>query len=349
MVEICTWDEVFTKYTKKENISLVILYWYLFNKPDHQKNIATVMGNLREKDEFKEIIPSYLAYPNNIGSCLRKMEEHNLVGIEKIKNRKRIYQALSFFYLDPFCLKTPESIKVDIRTHHEEYINYVKGFNKQKAGWIDSEKSRFVGDTYWPFQAFSFRKDNSVIPAQKIFQYYSPEPEEFMKWISYEKIDYVVLYELIRDCFSDISTLCGSRKAWIDEEDNFWNLMEEDDIEGADYLKNDFLAEYIGPVKMLQWKKAGDIIDHMTVELIYRYGVVDWFGSDLKEKLLYLETFDTEERFVGDYLETTERECWDILRSHASTMKYCVDKQLKLYQHIKRGNISFNRETLMFE
>jgi len=51
-----------------------------------------------------------------------------------------------------------------------------------------------------------------------------------------------------------------------------------------------------------------------------------------------------EEFFVDE-----EKRCWDILTGHAGRVAYYVKKQLKLYRQIKRGNISFNEETLKFE
>lgn len=74
MVEICTWNEVTSK-------NYVILYWYLFNKPNYQRMIAEDIRELKKSEEFKEYIPSTLIYENNITRCLREMEESNLIAI----------------------------------------------------------------------------------------------------------------------------------------------------------------------------------------------------------------------------------------------------------------------------
>jgi hypothetical protein len=50
-----------------------------------------------------------------------------------------------------------------------------------------------------------------------------------------------------------------------------------------------------------------------------------------------------------DEVNPIEKRCWDILRFHASNARATVGDQLRLYQHIKRENILFNKETLLFE
>jgi hypothetical protein len=348
MAEICTWDQVFTSK------NYVILYWYLFNKPSYQRMIAKDMEELKKSEEFKEYIPPTLIYENNITTYLRDMEESNLIAVRNIEGRKHFYQALSFFYLDPFCIKTPESKKKFIKDHFKEYSEYLINMNIEKSDQFDERaKTIMWRDIWesWSSQAFKFnRKNNSVIPAQKVFQEYSSEPKEFMKMISHSNVDYITLFELIEECFNEICGLCRLQSAWVDEKPNYWEAFEMDDFEEAKSIKNGFATENISDFKMLNQTKLYNDLVQNTPTLIEQYHIDDWINGQMQELLFELdELFSAEWGYYFDEVGPMEKKCWDILWGHASNARATVRDQLRLYQHIIRGNIQFNKETLSFE
>lgn len=196
--KICPWSDVFTTYKKTENKIFVILYWYLFNRPDYQRAIAKAI----EKN-FRDF-PKSTADSQLIGGYLAKMERFNLISRIDIENRKlfgiadthrrRIYyQALSFLYLDPFCIKTPHSQGKYIADHLKEYREYVKQLG------VDEKMDLMY--------AFNRSIDLSVVPLQKIFQKFSPEPEEFLMKIVENGMDFMTLYRLILESMRDTLNL----------------------------------------------------------------------------------------------------------------------------------------------
>jgi hypothetical protein len=352
MEKICTWDQVFTTR------NFVILYWYLFNKPNYQSGIAEDMRNLKKSEEFEKYIPSSLTYESNITNYLRKMEKHNLIGRINTEKKPYYFQALSFFYLDPFCIKTPNSRKKDIKTHFQEYSNHINELNFNRLGLLQ-KIGEFIGEDIISQLGFRLNrkgnlllshlsfvsngKNNSIIPTQRIFQQYSCGPKEFMKKLSNEKIDYILLYELINLSFKQIHDLCNFRATWIDHEIDYWELIEMEEYEEASDIKNEFFADTGFPgLDMLDWKETKRLLDFNTLELIEQYDVCDWFGSRMEELLFELNEIFSAERYYYDDVHPIEKECWDILMRHVNNAKYIVEKQLKLYQQIERGNISLD-------
>jgi hypothetical protein len=349
MVEVCTWDKAFTSKTH------IVLYWYLFNRPDYQLHIAKEFADLRRNsDEFKGSIPVSLTYESNITNYLREMEEYNLVGIRSVEGRKHYYQALSFFYLDPFCIRTPKSKKKYINDHFEEYkeclrklgLNFVKLGNKMEEITGEDIFSYIlfrmdlndkVETTYLPF--FCNRRDSSVIPAQRIFQEYSCDLEEFMRRISHGKIDYIMLYELVRESFKQIHHLCNGRAAWIDCEEDYLEAMESGEPKKITDMIYEFMAdEGLPGLNMLDFGRFKKMLDTGTLRLIDQYGVADWFGRDIVHLLDELRN----ELHSWEDIQTIEKECWNVLLNHIGNARQTVETQLRLYQQIQRGNASLS-------
>jgi hypothetical protein len=349
MVEVCTWDKAFTSKAH------IVLYWYLFNRPDYQLHIAEEFADLRRNsDEFKESIPRSLTCQNNITRYLREMEECNLVGIRNVEGRKHYYQALSFFYLDPFCIKTPRSKKKYVNDHFEEYSEYLRDLNIELPYPLRGKARTIMRkEEFWEWSRLAFKymgKNNSIIPAQKIFQEYSQEPSEFMEMISYPHVDFISLYGLIEHCFKEIHDLLEFRSAWIDEHEHYLEAIEMEDFEEAKNIEGEFFFSCAPDYRMLAWNKATGILDQDTPSLIERYHVDDWFGKQLDRPLSELcGMLDNEDGYYFDEVNPVEKQCWNVLESHLSSACGTVGDQLGLYQHIKEANILFNRETLLFE
>lgn len=204
---------------------------------------------------------------------------------------------------------------------------------------------------FWPDLTFKFnRKDNSVIPAQRVFQEYSREPKEFMRMISHSHVDYITLFELIEECFHEIYYLCRLQSAWVDEKPNYWEAIEMDDFEEVESIKSEFATENISDFKMLNQTKLYNDLSQNTLRLIEQYHIDDWINGEMQELLFELdELFSAKGGYYFDEVGRMEKRCWDILESHASRALATVRDQLRLYQHIKRGNVQFNKEKLLFE
>lgn len=369
MVEVCTWDEVFSTYKKKANKNFVILYWYLFNKPDYQKNIADEMKRLIKLDEFKKNIPPSLTTQKNITKYFREMEERNLIGIKKTEDRKHYYQALSFFYIDPFCVKTPESNRRVIKSHYEEYSNNVNELKLETTN--SSERGFFCRSDgtlltlmklrpfyRFPYLSFQSGKDNSVIPAQRIFQYYSRKPEEFMKMVSMRNVNHITLYELIKEGVKDVISLCDYRCGWIDvlpeytEASDIEELQEmarqsydedeydESEPSDSEMILMDFKAEMGFPSRLLNMSQVGSVLDEKTIDLIRDYNIKDWFG--------WSEGGEPPEEDFLRKKGITEKDCWNIVRNHAEEALYAIKTNLRLYREINNGNIHFDKKALVF-
>lgn len=196
MDEITTWDIVFRKSGKTPNLIFLLLYWYLFNKSDFQTNVAKQFEKLAELEEFHDVIPRSLTTASNVTKYLIEMEKYNLVGIKKVENKRIYYQALSFFYTDPFCIKTPHLRGKETRDHYEEYRKIIQDLHIDQHPYWDEE-----GD----FFPFNVKVDTSVVPAQEIVPYYFPDPKEFMApFASVQKKNYLALYRLILTIYEDM-------------------------------------------------------------------------------------------------------------------------------------------------
>ena len=189
MNDICTWDEVFTRKKKDPNLTFLLLYWYLFNVSDFQGNIVEKMGDLKKLEEFN-IIPNTLTEKSNITKYIGEMERYNLIGIKKKEGKRKYYQALSFFYLDPFCIKTPNSRGKTIEEHYKEYRSRIIKFGINR--FSDELK-------------FNINRNNAVIPAQEIIKDLSSDLNKLMKFITHRKSDYLTLYDLIVLTFRDLN------------------------------------------------------------------------------------------------------------------------------------------------
>ncbi|MGD2248796.1 MAG: hypothetical protein PVF58_10365 [Candidatus Methanofastidiosia archaeon] len=312
MVEICPWNEVFTKYSESVNESLIILYWYLFNNPSYQRRIAEDMYELRESEEFKEKIPSYIAYENNIGNCIQKMEEHNLIGIERIENRKNIYQALSFFYLDPFCIKTPNSVKGDIESHYQEYKqNLLRDGTKIDSDW--REYSEYI---------FNEQLNTSVMPAQKLIQQFSHSTKQFMKYLfSKNNRNYLCLYELIRSTFFKFEA--------FDREG--WNMLHDCNIlEIEEIIRKSGISEFHN-------QEFNETTDYMALERIwYEAGLEYGPNKSPTEKELQ------KTRWLEICLNNLINHVWEINEN----LELFI---IPIYRQLELNQLYFNGETLQFE
>lgn len=305
--------------------------------------------------EFKEYIPASLTRERTINKYVGEMEETNLIGIRNIEGRKHFYQALSFFYLDPFCIKTPESKKKFIKDHFEEYIrnlkklslNHLKLIYKMEEITGEDINSRILYRIAFDFQSLECTylpfirngRNNSVIPAQRIFQEYSCDSKEFMRRIFYENVDYMMLYELIKESFRQIHDLCKYRAAWIDYEIDHYELIESERFEEAIDMEHEFMAEKAFPaLNMLDYNKTEKILDVSTLRLINQYNVTDWFGRDITGLLLKLR----DERYYWEQIQLIEKKCWKVLSNHVNNAEQTIETQLRLYQQIQRQNTSLN-------
>lgn len=188
MVNYCTWDRIFKR--KRGSIKMfVLLYWYLFNKVDYQAGILKNFENLKQNEKKFEILPKSLDRVQKTSDYIHRMEKSNLIGRDETykkdeKKHKNIQylQALSFFYLDPFCIRTPNMKGENIEAHYREYEKNMKILKRPCLSY-------------------------PVEPMQKIFQEYSTEPEEFMNRILNMKWDYITLYELLQICYFNLYVL----------------------------------------------------------------------------------------------------------------------------------------------
>lgn len=190
MKSVCTWDEVFTRKKKTPNLIFLILYWYLFNKPDFQSGIAKSLGKLKNEDEFK-IIPDSITTERNITAYIHEMEKYNLVGIREVRGRRDYYQALPFFYLDSFCIETPKLRANTIEEHYAEYESRMLQLG------IDCCSDDCM--------EFNVNTRNTVIPAQDIIKELSSDLDKLLKHIFRRKIDHLTLYDSIVLTFRDLS------------------------------------------------------------------------------------------------------------------------------------------------
>jgi hypothetical protein len=283
------------------------------------------------------------------------MEETNLIGLRNVEGRKHFYQALSFFYLDPFCIKTPKSKKKSIKVHFREYIDNLRKLRLDNFKLINKIENitgedinsrilyriapdlKSIDASYLPF--IYNGRDNSIIPAQKIFQGYSCDSNEFMKNVFYKNIDYKMLYELIKESFRQIHDLCRYRAAWIDYEMDYYELVENKEFKEAIVMKNEFMAEKCFPaLNMLDYGKIAKILDISTLRLIDQYSVTDWFGRDITRLLSKL----LGERYSRNNIQLIEKKCWKVLLDHMENVKKTIETQLRLYQQIQRQNTSLN-------
>lgn len=207
MIEVTPWDEVFTEYKGTKKGIFTILYWYLFNKPDYLTNIASEMKKMEKSGAF-ENFPKVITHKNTIGKPLHEMEEYNLIGRcgpddlrkydlieEKIGKTRRVYfQALSFFYIDFFCIKTPNSVKKQIEDHYEEYKGHIG----------DSKIAKYPYRTVFSFDS---PRNAPILPVQEIVQGCSSRPEKFMKVISRGERDHIRLYELLIKTFEELESI----------------------------------------------------------------------------------------------------------------------------------------------
>jgi len=207
MIEVTPWDKVFTEYKGTKKGIFTILYWYLFNKPDYLTNIASEMKKMEKSGAF-ENFPKVITRKNTIGKSLHEMEEYNLIGRcgpddlrkydlieEKIGKTRRVYfQTLSFFYIDLFCIKTPNSVKKQIEDHYEEYKGHIE----------DSKIAKYPYRTVFSFDS---PRNAPILPVQKIVQECSSRPEKFMKVISRGERNHIRLYELLIKTFEELESI----------------------------------------------------------------------------------------------------------------------------------------------
>lgn len=241
MDNICTWDEVFTRKKQAPNLIFLILYWYLFNKPDYQSNIADKLEKLKEKKEFKDI-PDSITKARTITKYIHEMEEYNLIGIKETKRRRDYYQALSFPYIDPFCIKTPKLKASTINEHYEEY--------KKQIMELGIAKYKKFSDV----SSFCASRNNAVIPAQEIFKDFSLNPNTFLRFFFQGKRNYFALNDLIRECFSSLDYLIYYY-----------------------YEKNKKKIQETSEIQFIDIKKASKIFNYDIPDLIKKYHFIEWY------------------------------------------------------------------------
>lgn len=290
MVEIYTWDEVFRRKKGSPNLIFLTLYWYLFNKIGCQTQIVEDMRKLKEMKEFKDI-PASVCEERNVTRYIRKMEEYNLISIREIKNRRFYYQALSFFYIDRFCIKLPKLRgRSELGTFKEHYREYKKYVGKLKIS-LDSDEA---------FLSFNTQRDNSVVPAQELVATYSSEPREFMKHLFLRrKRDYINLYFLILKTFEElwgIIEFCYSSKKEITSD---FSILSTRKI-----LETDFDTSFlVKKSRYLRWSPEenrkvngkilrshlGHVISHMSNYVVPRYESLELGYSSFNKETLEFE------------------------------------------------------------
>lgn len=243
MNSVCTWDEVFTRKKKKPNMIFLILYWYLFNRSDYESNIVTEMRRLKKLKEFKDI-PSSITEKSNITTYIGDMERYNLVGIKKKEGKRKYYQALSFFYMDPFCVKTPELRGKTIEEHYEEYKKCIIELGLDKRPDFDTSRN------------------NAVIPAQEVVHDFSSDVEKFMMLFFQKKGNIIIFYDLIREAFSDLDTIL-----YAYEKDRTENL----DLAVLDAHKAQKIFDYDKPSLLtryhfVQWSNGSESKHEISVD-----------------------------------------------------------------------------------
>lgn len=325
MVEICTWDEVFTKYREKESEIFVALYWYLFNKPDYQTNIARVMKKLREEKGFDDL-PKSITDSKLIGKYLHEMEEYNLIARIGTDRKPYIFQALHFLYSDIFCIKTPNSRGKDILAHYDEYER-----NLEQIPYIAEERRSLREDLNytWKFPenvklaeygcvdrisliSFGTVKPCILVPLQKIFQDFSLQPEEFTEYISPGRKDLMLLYSLIEKCFLQVRRLLSLHV-----------LMEEE-------RRISFRDTIAMVYDMLDREKISRIFTLSKSSIVEKYGLL--IGFDMSGHGL-----------------STEKGRWSAFMNDIFWVENAVRNQRELYSKVLRNQLRFNRERLHFE
>ncbi len=262
MAEYCTWADVFSS-KKGENEMFIILYWYLFNKPDCQVGILKTMDKLQRLRHFKNLPESLISKDSRrqgINKYIQHMEEYNLIGridynsrkllgIEDTSKRRIYFQALQFFYFDPFCVKTPRSRGKDVLSHFKEYEEYTKNSRVSKA--FESVLFWTRMDWFWTFKGLKHCLVNEI---QRVVQVYAPKPETFMSRIFPGKRDYLLLYELILKSFLDVEKLRNIENETEEEgvsveseQEHFNSRLNEVNLEMLDkdkVLKDSFYHKY---------------------------------------------------------------------------------------------------------
>jgi len=320
MICVCPWSDIFSRPKGKP---YALLYWYLFNKSDYQSSIADKLRKLKKLEIFEDV-PSSITHERHIGSYLHEMEEYNLIGRINTDKKPYYFQALSFFYLDPFCIKTPKAKEKDIEAHYVEYSNCVGELELSSLEILE----------YLPLFAFNLnKKNNSVLPAQRIVQYYSSDPMKFMNKLLHRRMDHISLYELIKASLRDVSYLFHSYMMKEHQED-FYEMVEDFGFPQTEFYPYSFFDSFA----VLDKEKAVKMPENSRIELIKQYDIAKWFGWD---------------KLIAEYRENEEELPWFLwwnnLTDHVTRVREYVDAQLNLYQKIERGYFLFNKKTLKFE
>lgn len=352
------WNEVFKTYKKAGTKIKVLLYWSLFNKPNYQGGIADKMGKIQTA------LPSTVTDARAIGQALKEMEECNLIsrineneiglfGIKDSRENIKYFQALSFFYLDPFCIKTPKSKGKVIEDHYEEYINYIK--ERIPAPLLNYRQIYSFPDSsldseYFPMPFFAFdslNKNCSVIPAQRIVQYYSSTSEKFMKAIISHGMNFLSLFELIKKSFEEALRIVKFYSSDLNEQFKLIDEFQEPDsflILSPEKVISDI-------TKILKIRNTSDVaefrrsLQSIRFEVIQEYNILEWFGRDK----IFPRDGKGKPQYAGIYSDLKLNHHWDFLESHIFNVIKWVEKQLELYREVTEQELTFNDESLRFE
>jgi hypothetical protein len=211
MVEVIPWNMVFNLRNTEETKILFLLYWYFFNTPDYPTHLIDEVKTLEKKYD----VPEGICHEGSISKYLKKMEEYNLISrvdydersliwIEDTRKSPTYYQALPFFYLDPFCITTPQSIGGNIEAHFQEYKKKI-----EKLQLISKNSYKFI---------FNPHKNNTVLPAQILVQELSKEPREVLKYaLKFDDkiIHCLTLYTLIRDSYLELKEAVSIAREYL--------------------------------------------------------------------------------------------------------------------------------------
>ena len=357
MIEVIPWNMIFNLQNAEETKILFLLYWYFFNNPDYPAHVFDEMKTLEEKNEM----PEMLCHEGAINKYLRKMEEYNLISrvdygeralvwIEDTRKSPIYYQALPFFYIDPFCITTPHSVGKNIEAHFQEYKKKI-----EKLQLMYKNSYKFI---------FNPHQNNSILPAQILLQEFSKDPSEVLEYalqFNDKIIHCLTLYTLIRDSYLELKEAVSIAHEYL--------MLREDESISPDAASSKVLFKILGREKVLETIKKYDENSFLQRSNIHiyeqeRYLECKKILQDCVESISNLKRVSQSsesEQYIRDQclqlIANYEKEIlnyrdhlWKIIDEHVEHLISNILNEINpLYIDVVLGYKKFNPRTFTFE
>lgn len=362
MFDVLPWNMIFNRKNTEETKILFLLYWYLFNHSDypaHLLNEITLLENLCD-------LPEPLHQEGSITTYLHKMEEFNLISRVSYDERSQIfipdtrknpvyYQALPFFYLDPFCITTPHAVGGTIKDHVQEYSEKIK-----RLRLISKNKKQ--NNSEYSF-IFNPHKNNTLLPAHLLIQAFSKPPPEVITYalqFSDNIVHCLTLYTLIRDAYVELKALISlshthmlslTDKASADTftVNHSFTILDTDAINEKILTSTEntlFLRSHIQSYEKKRYEQCMTILKDCTESIQNLQNVSQ---SDDTEPFIKEHC----SRLIASYQEEIQKyreHLWKIIEEHVEhLLSHLLNEIHPLYIDVELGYKKFNPHTLQFE